>query len=137
MTKKEFVSIRTRLNKTQKQMAELLGISIRSVQSFEQGWRKISSNIERQALYLLAYKDNHVETLRPCWDIENCPQGKRIKCPAWEFENGKMCWFINGTICQGEPHTDWEKKMDHCRECEVFMPLNDLIAGGNGKKSEE
>ncbi len=127
MTKDEFISIRMKLKKTQKQMAELLGVSIRSVQSFEQGWRKISSNIERHALYLLIYKDNHIDTTPPCWDIEDCPQEKRIKCPAWEFDNGKMCWFINGTLCQGEPHHDWETKMKHCRECEVFKPLEKLI----------
>ncbi len=127
MTKHEIVSIRLILKKTQKQMAELLGVSIRSIQSFEQGWRRIPSNIERQALYLLVYKNNRVNSMQSCWETENCPQEKRNDCPAWEFDNGKMCWFINGTICQGKPHSDWEKKMEHCRECEVFRPLIEMI----------
>lgn len=35
-------SIRQDLLKTQKQITELLGISLKAVQSFEQGWRSIS-----------------------------------------------------------------------------------------------
>ncbi|MCK5723736.1 MAG: transcriptional regulator, partial [Gammaproteobacteria bacterium] len=38
MNSKEFVAIRKRLNKTQKQMAQLLGSSIKAIHSYEQGW---------------------------------------------------------------------------------------------------
>jgi hypothetical protein len=37
------------LGKTQKQMARLLGISIRTIQSYEQGLRKIPVHTERQS----------------------------------------------------------------------------------------
>jgi len=41
MDKREFSQIRSGLEKTQDQLAQLLGISIKAVQSFEQGWRNI------------------------------------------------------------------------------------------------
>lgn len=109
-------------------MAELLGISLRSVQSFEQGWRKIPTNIERQILYLVSMKDTREEPLKPCWEVEDCPLEKRNQCPAWEFNTGHVCWFINGTICQGKSHRNWDEKMKFCRECAVFRPVNSLLA---------
>jgi hypothetical protein len=36
---------------------------------------------------------------------------------------GHLCWFINGTICQGEVQETWEKKMKMCRQCEVFRSI--------------
>ncbi|MFH1488783.1 MAG: hypothetical protein ABII06_07765 [Pseudomonadota bacterium] len=41
MTKKEFSIIRGHLGKTQAQMAHLLGVSLKAIQSFEQGFRKV------------------------------------------------------------------------------------------------
>jgi DNA-binding XRE family transcriptional regulator len=124
---KEFVSVRHNFKKTQKQMAELLGISLRSVQSFEQGWRKIPTNIERQILYLVSMKDTQEDTLKPCWEVEDCPPEKRYQCPAWEFNTGHLCWFINGTICQGKAHRNWDEKMKFCRECTFFQHVNSLL----------
>jgi DNA-binding transcriptional regulator YiaG len=51
MNPTEFQLIRKELLKTQKQMSELLGISLKAVQSFEQGWRSIPPYVERQALF--------------------------------------------------------------------------------------
>ncbi len=101
MAKQEFSTIRSQLGKTQKQMAILLGTSLKAVQSFEQGWRNISVSIERQMLFLLNQKNpnNHK---KPCWEIEKCPEENRQNCPAWEFQSVDLCWFINGTICHGE-----------------------------------
>ena len=127
MNDREFVSLRHNFKKTQKEMAELLGVSLRSVQSFEQGWRKIPTNIERQILYLVSMKDTEEEPLKPCWEVEDCPPDKRQHCPAWEFNTGHLCWFINGTICQGKPHRNWDEKMKFCRKCEVFQPVNSLL----------
>jgi DNA-binding XRE family transcriptional regulator len=54
MDKREFSDIRRCLEKTQKQMAQLLGTSTKAIESFEQGWRNIPVHIERQMLFLLA-----------------------------------------------------------------------------------
>ena len=50
MDKKEFSEIRRRLGKTQKQMAQLLGTSPKTIQGFDQGWRNIPVHTERQML---------------------------------------------------------------------------------------
>ena len=52
MDSSEFLKARKVLDKTQKQLAELLGISIKAVHSYEQGWRKIPSHVERQVFFL-------------------------------------------------------------------------------------
>ena len=53
----EFLKARKVLDKTQKQLAELLGISIKAVHSYEQGWRKVPTAVERQ-MYFLTVKQN-------------------------------------------------------------------------------
>jgi hypothetical protein len=121
MDSKEFRSFRQKLQKTQKQLSQLLGSSLKSVQSFEQGWRKVPVPIERQMLFLLAMKKRVVKDLKPCWDIRNCSPSIREACPAWEFNVGDLCWFISGTICRGRPQDSWSKKMKICRRCEVLV----------------
>jgi len=117
---KEFLSFRRRFQKTQKQMSQLLGTSLKAIQSFEQGWRKVPGYVERQMLFLLRMKKGIAEDSRPCWDIRNCPMETRQLCPAWEFNAGHFCWFINGTICRGESQDTWSEKMKICRRCAVF-----------------
>ena len=101
-------------------MAELLGTSLKTIQSFEQGWRKVPVHIERQILFLLNMKKGKADNLRPCWEIQNCSEQARQSCPAWEFNAGDLCWFINGTICLGKPQNSWSHKMKVCRKCSVF-----------------
>lgn len=125
MDRKEFAKIRQRLGKSQKEMAQLLAISLKAVQSFEQGWRNIPAHVERQALYLLAMKEAR-DGGQNCWDIQDCPVEIKDKCPAWEFQSGHLCWFISGTICQGEVQGDWQSKMKLCRKCEVFRSMLEL-----------
>ena len=123
MNKSEFSQIRQRLEKTQKQMAQLLGVSIKTIQSFEQGWRRIPVHTERQSLLLLALKRFRAQKGRPCWLAKKCPAETRKNCPAWEFRAGHLCWCINGTICQGNPQISWKKKIQMCRKCSVFVSV--------------
>jgi hypothetical protein len=123
MDHKEFGVVRQKFEKTQKQMAELLGISLKAIQSFEQGWRKVPVYIERQLLFLWAAKMGPRKGVSPCWKIRNCPPEVRETCPAWEFNSGHLCWFINGTICRGKPQESWSKKMKLCRKCTVFSSV--------------
>jgi hypothetical protein len=134
MEKKEFSEIRRYLGKTQKQMAQLLGTSLKAIQSFEQGWRKIPVHTERQVLFLLWAKKSPRKVTRPCWVMQKCPTSTRRNCPAWEFQIGHLCWFINGTICHGEVQESWQSKIKICRHCEVFqsrLPFRNTCAGGN------
>jgi len=123
MEKKEFSNMRRHLKKTQSQMAQLLGVSLKAIQSFEQGWRKIPTHIERQALFLLAVKKLPPKKAQACWETQKCPEQTKRNCPAWEFRAGHLCWFINGTICHGEIQESWRQKMKICRQCVVFQAM--------------
>jgi hypothetical protein len=127
MDKKEFFAIRSYLGKTQKEMAQLLGVSLKAVQSFEQGWRNIPPHAERQILFLLAKRRYLRKKNTPCWVVQKCPMETRKRCPAWEFRLGELCWFINGTICQEEAQESWPEKMRMCRHCKVFKPILDSL----------
>lgn len=120
MDSTEFIEIRKKLDKIQREIATLLGISLKAVCSYEQGWRTIPAHAERQLLFLLARKGNRHRENSNCWDLRNCPEEKRNKCPAWEFNSGDFCWFINGTICDGVPCKTWEKKIEVCKNCVVM-----------------
>ncbi len=120
MDNKEFLQIRRFLGKTQEELARLLCVSPRAIQSFEQGWRNIPASAERQLLFLASLKMSFDENTGPCWDIRNCPQEWRENCTAWEYKAGYFCWFINGTFCQGRSQENWGKKIKLCRECAMF-----------------
>lgn len=124
MRNSEFSSIRAYLGKTQKELAQLLGTSLKAIQSFEQGWRRIPVHGERQMLFLLAHHAPRSGKARKnCWSAKNCPKKTREQCPAWEYRLGHLCWFINGTVCQGKTQGSWQKKMTLCRKCEIFQSL--------------
>jgi hypothetical protein len=48
---------------------------------------------------------------------------EKEQCPAGEFKAGKLCWFINGTLCECISQSKWQNKMEFCQKCEVFSPL--------------
>ena len=120
MTGKEFRFFRETFQKTQKQTAEILGVSLKAIQSYEQGWRKIPDHVERHVLFLLSMKYKAPKPLSPCWDIRECSAQDREVCPAWEFKSDYPCWFINGTICRGSAQRSWRQKMNLCGRCKVF-----------------
>ncbi len=120
MEKKDFAAIRKKLGKTQKETATLLGISLKAVCSYEQGWRTIPTHVERQLLFLLTRKRKSSTKSQNCWDLKNCPEERRNECPAWEFNSGKFCWFISGTICECAAQKSWDEKILICRNCIVM-----------------
>jgi DNA-binding XRE family transcriptional regulator len=120
MDNKEFRYFRQKLQKTQKEMAQLLGTSRKAIESYEQGWRNIPAQAERQVLFFLALKMGTCVQDAPCWEIRCCTPEMQKVCPAWEFKSGHLCWFINGTICQGKPQASWRQKMTLCKKCKVF-----------------
>ncbi len=123
MDNKEFATTRKRLKKTQKELASLLGISLKAVCSYEQGWRSIPGHVERQLIFLLARKIYRFKECKNCWDIRNCPDEKKLNCPAWEFDSGKFCWFTTGTLCENTPHKTWSEKILMCKKCVIMKKL--------------
>ena len=123
MDNQEFAHFRKKLNKTQKQMAQLLGTSIKAVHSYEQGWRNIPTHVERQVFFLVSRAGENQKRKKSCWVLKKCPSDLKKKCPAWEYRLGTLCWFINGTICDGIVCRNWQEKMKVCRSCEIFTSL--------------
>ncbi|UCF82262.1 MAG: transcriptional regulator [Desulfobacteraceae bacterium] len=123
MDSEQFSYLRNRLGKTQRQMAQLFGTSEKAIQGNEQGWRKVPMHVEQQALFLVSSLREKKKGLKPCWVIKKCPPKRKKQCPAWEFRSGRLCWFINGTICECKVQKNWHEKMKICRSCEVFSAL--------------
>ncbi len=125
MDKQEFKYFRKRLNKTQKQIAQLLGTSIKAIHSYEQGWRSVPVSVERRIYFMISRTKKDRTRTRNCWVIKKCSTDQKKKCSAWEYHAGKLCWFINGTICAGENHRSEREKMKTCRDCEVLQSVLD------------
>jgi DNA-binding XRE family transcriptional regulator len=137
VTGAEFTSLRKRFDKTQKQMAQLLGVSIKAVHSYEQGWRSVPDHVEKQLLLLAVSGHDRGARQKDCWVVNKCPAQVRRQCPAWEFNRGNLCWLINGTICHGVIHKTWKEKISVCRSCPVLTSLLDEAPGKNPSAEEQ
>jgi len=124
MEKAEFSQFRKKLGKTQKQLAGLLGMSLKAIHSYEQGWRTIPTHIERHLIFLLFNQRKTSNQLVPCWEQKDCQQ--KEECSAWEFQSGHLCWYMCGTLCGGISESTYKKKLDICRSCNIF---NNLLCG--------
>lgn len=51
-----------------------------------------------------------------CWEIEKCT---KTECPAYGNTN-TMCWYVDGTLCSGQPSGSFPEKLDECRTCKVY-----------------
>lgn len=121
MEKIEFAKARKRLGKTQKELASLLGVSLKAVHSYEQGWRTIPSHVQRQMFFLLSSQRRQDRNLKPCWERKKC--GRKEQCPAWEFQAGHLCWFICGTLCDCASEKGHREKLKICQQCEILTAL--------------
>lgn len=120
MNSKEFKNFRFRLKKTKQEIAQLLGKSVSSINSYENGWRLVPAHVERQMFFLLSRIEKNRKNREPCWVIIKCPHEIREKCPTWEFKEENLCWLINGTFYYGYVCKDLAEKMRFCRSCEVL-----------------
>lgn len=121
MSTDEFSKARKKLGRTQKELAGLLGISLKAIHSYEQGWRPVPSYIERQLYFLLSSKQGQHQEFTPCWEKHGC--NCKENCPAYEFQCGHLCWFLSGTLCDCSQKIDAKKKIEVCRECETLSTL--------------
>ena len=122
MNKENFAKARAKLGKTQKKLSGLLGVSLKAVQSYEQGWRLVPLHIERQVYFLLINQRKKDDQRRKdCWVWKKCELKKG--CPAWEFQAGHLCWFLSGNQCECAAEKEWKDTMKVCRECEVLSSL--------------
>ncbi len=112
-------AIRSMMGKSQSQMARLLGVSTRAVQSYEQGWRGAPPAIQKQAMLLLyLHRRSDAGPARPCWEVCGCSEQERRDCPAYLLEEGQLCWLATGNRLPGmKGRPTWEAKAARCQEC--------------------
>lgn len=126
MDKVIFARARALLGKSQKELARLLGVSLKAVESYEQGWRNIPSNVERM-VYFLLFKLNQeaFAPVAPCWTLTSCPEEARRDCVAHVAGEGHFCWFFTGGLCVSARASGEGER--HCYRCAVFNKLKNLV----------
>jgi len=113
--------IRRKIGMTQAEIAHALGVSIRAIQSYEQGWRDTPTHIMVQLLVLVAaYRAS--TTKRPaCWDVRGCSTEGQKKCPC-HHTDGRLCWLVSGRVYAGKSQ-DICHDLSACMDCSVIQQL--------------
>ena len=65
---------------------------------------------------------DQVDKMPMCWEVCDCPDERREKCPAYP-SSGTECWKITGTLCNGGAlrTASFKEKILYCRnECEYY-----------------
>ena len=136
MDKAGFSRMRVLLGKSQRDLARLLGVSLKAVESYEQGWRGVPSNVERM-LYFLLFKLNGKSFMResPCWTSKSCSEESRKDCLAYVTGEGHFCWFFTGGLCASAKASGIGER--YCYGCGVFSSLNALVEKAAAPDPEE
>jgi hypothetical protein len=58
-----------------------------------------------------------------CWRLNKCSLETRRKCPSAKLKLPGFCWFVTGTLCDGEATGSWATKRERCLECPVMKGL--------------
>ncbi len=117
-------TIRTELELSQTELADLIGVSQRTVQSCEQGWRKPSPALERAVLLILLAKRHGPDfSGNICWDAMGCSEDERSACLVYQSRQGHLCWLLSGNVCQGKRLRTWKDKKAMCMQCDFFQKL--------------
>ena len=113
--------IRSTLGMTQAALARTLGISIRAIQSYEQGWRETPTPVMVQLLVLVAAYRSTALGGKPCWEVTGCPAVKQLQCPC-RHTKGNLCWLVSGRMC-GTAATGETGSLQACLDCHVIRRL--------------
>ena len=72
-----------------------------------------------------------------CWEFFECGReesGEKAKehglCPAYP-DHGNSCWFVAGTLCEGEPAGTFAQKIGGCQQCEFFGGPKEEVPNAN------
>ena len=130
---RELESIRQRLGRSQREMAESIGVPFRTYQKWVYADQK-----PRHGAALVARARAMISPRRVnCWDILKCgrePGGSKEQldgpCPAAIDTNadgtnsgtngGRVCWAISGTFCGTEVDGSEATKLLSCLTCDFF-----------------
>ena len=116
-----FRTIRKKLGQTQAGIADLLSVSKKAVQSYEQGWREIPQRVMKEMLLFLALNDGMSRLRSPCWQHVECPPSQRRQCPAFSIGRGRLCWMIAARHCSNRQGADPHQMP--CLSCPVVQRL--------------
>lgn len=120
--------VRRQVGQSQSEFADLIGVSLRTVQSCEQGWRNPSPAVEKAALLLLmARRHGAAFSAHSCWESVPCSEAERQGCLVYNTRQGHLCWLLSGHICKGRRLHSWADKKKLCAECDFFQ---ELLPGG-------
>ena len=112
--------IRKKVGMTQAKLSQALGVSIRAIQSYEQGWRDVPTHIMVQLLVLAAAYYTKGDR-RKCWEIMRCSLESMEKCPCCKTD-GMLCWLVTGR--QSAPcEKDDTNGISACLKCPVVQEI--------------
>lgn len=114
--------IRGILGRTQVELAGALGVSVKAVQSYEQGWRDVPTRVMIQLLVLLSLYRRQCMDESPCWTIRKCTESMRKTCAAFTVGRGQFCWFIGDKKCRPAERVDPTELLP-CMACPVVRRL--------------
>lgn len=118
--------IRSEMGMSQSELAATLGIGVRAVQSYEQGWRNPPEMVQRMLLLLLIVHRNGAGLSGArCWEQKGCPPQTRESCVAYRTRQGHLCWFLTGTVCEAKRQKSWADKLRMCLGCSFLQVLLD------------
>jgi len=117
--------VRKTLGLSQKEMSELMGVSKKTIESYEQRWRATPVNVERLALlYLGCFKLAEKNEKVQCWRMTKCPKPRREACVVYKVKRGDLCWMFGGAPPEEEDgQTDWRAKFERCMQCKVLRAI--------------
>lgn len=113
--------VRSSLGMTQAAVARALGISIRAIQSYEQGWRETPASVMVQLLVLAAAYRSAALDGKPCWEVTGCPAVNLIECPC-RHTGGHLCWLVSGRLCS-DPSGSKQENLQTCLDCRIIRRL--------------
>jgi DNA-binding XRE family transcriptional regulator len=117
-------SLREELGHTQREMGQVLGVSTKAVQSYEQGWRQMPPHVEQQLLLqAVLHRNPDFAKVPRCWKLNKCSLEVRRRCPSAKLKMPGLCWLVTGTLCHGVPFGTWAAKRDRCLQCQVMQLL--------------
>ena len=127
--------IRTELSLSQSELAALVGVSSRAIQSYEQNWRHPSEMVQRVLLLtLIAHRNGDQLGRSRCWEHKECLPEVRKRCVAYVTRQGHLCWFLTGTLCEGRSMKTWGEKWRECLKCGF---IKNLLTGTRGVDAGE
>ena len=57
-----------------------------------------------------------------CWSFMDCPNERQMQCPAFP-NNGRNCWDVDYTWCDGQMQGKAADKIEKCTQCIVYIEL--------------